>query len=53
MKLKNCKAAFSSYAKKWAKEVCVDKLVHRDWEEKVQTFIDEKMRCLKQRQATK
>ena len=33
--LKNCKAAVSRYAKKWAKEASVDRRVLRDWEETI------------------
>ena len=33
--MKNCKAAVSRYAKKWAKEASVDRRVLRDWEETV------------------
>ena len=50
MNLKNCKAAVSRNAKKRAKEASVDRRVLRDWEKIVYTFIDEKIRCLKQRQ---
>ena len=53
MNFKNCKAAVSRYAKKWAKETSVDRRVLRDWEETVYKFIDEKIRCLKQRQINK
>ena len=51
--LKNCKAAVTRYAKKWAKEASVDRRVLRDWEETVYKFIDEKIRCLKQLQVNK
>ena len=51
--MKNCKAAVSRYAKKWAKEASVDRRVLRDWEETVYKFIDEKIRCLKQRKINK
>ena len=43
MNLKNCKAAVSRYAKKWAKEANVDRHVLRDWKETVYKFIDEKV----------
>ena len=51
--LKNCKAAVSRYAKKWAREANVDRRVHRDWEETVYKFIDEKIGSLKQRNINK
>ena len=51
--LKNCKAAISRYAKKWANEASVDRRALRDKEETVYKFIDEKIRCLKQRQINK
>ena len=44
--LKNCKAAVSRYAKKWAKEASVDRRVLRDWEETVNKCIDEKITLL-------
>ena len=47
--LKNCKAAVSRYAQKWAKEVNVDRCVLRDWKKMVYKFIDEKIGSLKQR----
>ena len=53
MNLKNCKAAVSRYAKKWAKEANVDRRVLRDWEETVYKFIDEKVASLKQREINK
>ena len=51
--LKNCKAAVSRYAKKWAKEANVNRRVLRDWEETVYKFIDEKVGSLKQRKINK
>ena len=51
--LKNCKAAVSRYAKKWAKEANVNRCVLRDWEETVYKFIDEKVGSLKQRKINK
>ena len=51
--LKNCKAAVSRYAKKWAREANVDRRVLRDWEEMVYKFIDEKIGSLKQRKINK
>ena len=51
--LKNCKAAVSRYANKWAREANVDRRVLRDWEEPVYKFIDEKIRSLKQRKINK
>ena len=51
--LKNCKAAVSRYAKKWAKEATVNRSVLRDWEETVYQFIDEKVGSLKQRKINK
>ena len=53
MNLKYCKAAVSRYAKKWAKEASVNRRVLRDWEEIVNKFIDEKIKCLMQRQVNK
>ena len=53
MNLKNCKAAVSRYAKKWAKEANVDRHVLRDWKETVYKFIDEKVGSLKQRKINK
>ena len=53
MNLKNCKAAVSRYAKKWAKEANVDRHVLRDWKETVYKFIDEKVASLKQRKINK
>ena len=47
--LKNCKAAVSRYAKKWARESNLGRRVLRDWEETVYKFIDEKIGSLKQR----
>ena len=52
MNLKNCKAAVSRYARKWAKEAN-DRRVLRDWEETVYKFIDEKVGSLKQRKINK
>ena len=51
--LKNCKAAVSRCAKKWARESNVDRRVLRDWEETVYEFIDEKIGSLKQRKINK
>ena len=51
--LKNCKAAVSRYAKKWAREANVDRRVLRDWEETVYKFIDEKIESLKLRKINK
>ena len=51
--LKNCKAAVSRYAKKWAKEANVDRRVLKDWEETVYKFIDEKIGSIKQRKINK
>ena len=53
MNLKNCKAAVSRFTKMWAKEASVDRRVLRDWEETGNTFIDENIRCLEQRQVNK
>ena len=53
LNLKNCKAAVSRYAKKWAKEANVDRHVLRDWKETVYKFIDEKVGSLKQRKINK
>ena len=53
MNLKNCKAAVSRYAKKWAKEANVDRHVLRDWKEMVYKFIDKKVGSLKQRKINK
>ena len=53
MNLKNCKAAVSRYAKKWAKEANVDRHVLRDGKETVYKFIDEKVASLKQRNISK
>ena len=39
MNFKNCKAAVSRYAKKWAKEASVDRRVLRDWEETVYNLL--------------
>ena len=44
--MKNCKAAVSRYAKKWAKEESVDRCLFRDWKETVNKCIDEKIRCM-------
>ena len=53
MNLKNCKAAVSRYAKKWAKEANVDRHVLRDWKETAYKFIEEKVASLKQRKINK
>ena len=53
MNLKNCKAAVSRYAKKWAKEANVDRHVLRDWKETVYKFIDQNVGSLKQRKINK
>ena len=53
LNLKNCKAAVSRHAKKWAKEANVDRHVLRDWKETVYKFIDEKVASLKQRKINK
>ena len=53
MNLKNCKAAVSRYAKKWAREANVDRSVLRDWEETVYKFIDEKIGSLSRGRLTR